>query len=240
MYANASEALAAMKPDLSDTKVARNTWLTYYHDELIALRFHRTEIAMFMPWGVKLDVRGITARTDARGWFTKTTWRRIDELTPASVRTERGLKLIGPNENIYVHGTQVLSDGIVVNHPIEPLVERRIRDVTKTYPQKLRRYADQSVAAWLDWQQPNECCMRANVMTDDYDMHLLTHVEQGDVVVLRELEDYANALRQSHERSRENFIHTIRAHARCACRRLMEPAIARLAPDLTYPQRFTA
>lgn len=238
MIANANEAIETLRhgrtgEHLPTKIVARNTKLVYYTDELIGLQFHNTVIARFTPNGCIIDTRG-DGRED--GWFTVTTWERIDSFTQARTFTNRGLRFIdsgaGSGAMLYTHGTRVDAKGKVIDRPgLEPELDARICWCVERLPDKITRHCKKVVAAWADWDEPRDCCR-----DDDSPLHYLGHVERNEYVVPPVLDGLAQSIRSNDvwgDRLRDKLAKDFRDSLR---RRLVPAAIGAIAPDFPYPQ----
>lgn len=234
MIATSEQAVEALRHKrtgevLPTKKVERNTRLVYYADELVALRFHQTDIARYTPNGVVLDTRDNPddPSPHGEGWFTITTWARIDEFTPARTHVHRGIRYV--RDRLYVPGIFVHPDG-TIESPIEPEMDEAIERILRTYPQRLRRHADKIVEAWAKWANPLPCCRSAEV----WQLHYLDHFEANEPAVPTFVANAAASLgRESWgERLRENLRKTTREQLKP----LIQYAIKRTMPDFPYPQ----
>lgn len=238
MIANAHEAVEALRHrrtgEVLPTKsVARNTKLVYYADELVGLKFHNTIIAKFTTNGAVIDTRDSFGDP---GWFTITTWERINEFTRARTFTNNGLRYIdtqtGDGAALYMHGTTIDANGRVLNVPLEPEIGERISAIVCNLPAKIRRHAEKVIARWVDWGEPSNCCGEARLPI----LHSLAHVERNEYAVPPELDGLAQSLRSVNvwgDRLRNELTKRFREHLRDS---LIPAAVQAVAPDFPYPQ----
>lgn len=246
MLANAEQALQKLRHKrtgvvLPAKNIAHNTKLIYLHDEAVGLQFHRTIIATYLRDGVLIDTRDRGLDT---GWFTKTTWERIDEWTPARTCQERGLRYIATSPGdgysdreyqLYTHGTFVRPDGSA-DVPLHPLTSEAIAEVHRTWPRKIKRYAERSVKLWREWGMAPECCSES-VHGERWIAHLEQHIRDNAYAVFPDFErHFAEPLRhQGFEDDAlaksvsENFARFLR-------RSVIPAIIDRIDPDFPYPQ----
>lgn len=215
---------------LATKNVQRNTKLVYYCDELIALRFHKTDIAHFMPDGVRLDVRanGLDPSPNDQGWFTITTWARIDEFTSARTYTHRGIRHV--NDRLYAHGMFIRPDGSIES-PLEPEQDAAICRVMNTYPQRFRRHAARVAEAWKSWGEVSLCCRDA----EDIRGHTLDHVEANEPAIPSEVQSFVESLRMA-DMHGERLMAKLTAMLRKSFKPLLGVAVNRTCPEFPYPQ----
>lgn len=240
MIANAHEAVEALRHartgEVLPTKnIARNTKLVYYADELIGLKFHNTVIAKYTPNGAIIDTRDTFGD---KGWFTMTTWERINEFTRARTFTNAGLRFIdtrtGSGACLYMHPTRLDSNGAVIEPPLEPEIDARIQSIVANLPSKITRHAKKVVAAWRDWDEPAECCKQMHA--DRNSLHYLGHVERNEYVIPPVLEPLAQSIRADNvwgDRMCELLTKKFRESLRDT---LVDHAVHAIAPNFPYPQ----
>jgi hypothetical protein len=245
MFSTASEAMEGLRHKrtgeiLQSKVIDRNTKLVYLDDEMIGLRFHDTIIAKYMRDHVVIDTRD---RFHPEGWFTVTTWQRIDEWTPARTFTRNGLRHIcvdpsaGWGSTLFAHGAIVSPDGSCKVPGLTPAQADAIISIKNSWPTKAKRYAKRVVKAWKEWRELDDCCRLGPQGSDDEYEHLLTHFERGEVVVSPMVEDeHAATLRQRGlsgdalcAQLAEDLAHELKTH-------LIPIAIRRVAPEFPYPQ----
>lgn len=241
MIATANEAVEALRHRrtgevLATKKIARNTRLVYFADELVGLKLHDTIIAMYKPDGVTIDVRGSGAPND-QGWFTNVTLQRLQDWTPARIERANGLTFLrvptaGDPLALYAHGTHVRPDGSC-EIPIEPVIQRAIVHVVRSYPAKLRRHADQILDAWSRWNVPSACCLSAE---DEMAHYLTAHFERGDVCVPPVFHTLMTYERDTTGLYGEKLLERGRTWLRDELKQFTALAVKQLAPEFPYPQ----
>lgn len=256
MYANASEAIEGLRHrrtgEILPTKnIARSTKLVYLDDACVGLRYHDTIIARYERDGVRLDTRD---RNNSNGWFTVTTWDRIDSFTPARTFQRNGLRhmVLDPAaggwepSRLYAHGTLVSPNGSC-DIPLEQTQSEAIERIVKQYGPKALRVAKKMVERWRKFEQPQRCCIDAQpqasegASTDTMVAHYLKHFERNEPVVIPQVGGIADEIRQSQQPAFRNnpdyFANEIsRRLAEELRTRLIPLAIAQTAPDFPYPQ----
>lgn len=245
MLANAEQALERLRHKqtgeiLPSKIIDRNTRLVYLDDQAVGLRFYDTFIAKYLHDGVLIDTRD---RHNQRGWFTVTTWQRIGDWTPARTFSRDGLRhiVVDPaagwdSAKLYTHGTLVYPDGSC-EIPMDPATSDAIAHVKRTWPAKLKRYAEKVVALWRDWEMPRECCHDALLDgATGYSAHLADHVRRNDYAVPHGFEeDIARLFRNRFEgdalaaKVAEHYTKTLREA-------LIPVAIHALDPNFPFPQ----
>lgn len=237
MIATATEAVDALRHkrtgEILPTKtIARNTKLVYYDDELVGLKFHNTVIARFTTNGCTINTRDRWQDATDHGWFTLTTWARIDEFTKARTFTNGGLRFIqaNPGESaiLFMHGTKLDSNGAVIDTPMEPEIAARIEHAALKMPKKLARHAQHVIDRWADWGEPAECC-------GDESAHYLKHVEANEYVIPPWLDKLAQNLR-SNDVWGETLREQLTKELREKLRQMLPAAIRKIAPEFPYPQ----
>jgi hypothetical protein len=238
MIATASEAVDALRHkrtgEILPTKtVARNTKLVYYDDELVGLKFHNTVIARFTTNGCTINTRDRWQDATDRGWWTLTTWARIDEFTKARTFTNGGLRFIHANPGegamLFMHGTKLDSNGAVIDHPMEPEILSRVEHAALKLPQKIARHANHVMDAWTDWGEPLPCCREGG------DEHYLQHVEANEYVIPPWLDALAQNIR-SGDVWGEKLRDVLTKQLREKLRELIPVAVRKIAPEFPYPQ----
>lgn len=240
MLANATEAVEALRHkrsgEILPTKnVARNTKLIYYADELVGLKFHNTVIARYTPNGVTIDTRDDWSNVLDHGWFTVTTWERINEFTRARNFTRGGLRFIdnaaGDGALLYTHGTKLDEQGRVIDTPLTPEANDAIQYAVFSLPQKIRRHTDKVMERWIAWDQPLTCCQQRTGGA-----HYLDHVEHNEYVIPVKLDQIAGNLRSARmwgDRLRDELAKRLREELR---NELVPAAVKKAAPGFPYPQ----
>jgi hypothetical protein len=246
MYANAEEALNGLRRKrrngprtgaiLPERIVANNTKLMYFADELIGLKYHNTLIAMYMPDGVRIDTRD---PGDITGWFTVTTWDRIDSFTPAVTFSRNGLRHVkdGPdwaNARLFTHGAKIHPDGTWTGL-LDPAEDKAIQEIAVAWRQKARRFANRLVTAYLRWDQPPGCCHANTFANGDEIDHYLDHFRANEPVLNAALRQELHYSRQSGV-GRDFIKHGTARVAGLLRKRLTPRAIANVAPEFPYPQ----
>lgn len=246
MYATASEAMEGLKHKrtgeiLPSKTVARNTKLLYLDEDLVGLRFHDTIIARYERDGVVIDTRD---RYNGKGWFTVTTWNRIDQFTPARTFQENGLRkiVIDPglgwgSAQLYAHGAHVSPDGSCEIPDLSREQSEAIVATKKNFGARVKRYAAKVVKDWREWEMPRDCCRHAaNSEDEDLMAHMFGHFKRKEPAVPPSIEMLASQPRGS--------MLDPEALAAEVTRRLYEQlqsqflplAIAQIAPEFPYPQ----
>jgi hypothetical protein len=241
MIATANDAVETLKHKrsgevLATKKIARNTRLVYYADELVGLKLHDTIIAMYRPDGVTIDLRGPGSPND-QGWFTNVTLDRIATFTPARIERAGGLTwLVDPANGLvpYAHGAHVNPNGSC-EMPIDPALLAAVARVVATYPAKLRRHADKIITAWQNWEQPRECCSKANAEQEHWP-HQLDHFERGEVVIPPVFGTFMRSPTSNGGAYGDKLIEQGREELRTDLKELTQLAVKRLVPDFPYPQ----
>jgi len=238
MYATSEQAIEGLRHKRSNevlpTKIIdRNTRLVYYCDEMVALRFHKTDIAIYTPNGVRIDTRSNPSDPSphGEGWFTMTTWQRINDHTPASNYTQGGIRYV--KDRLYLHGMFITPDG-EIDSPVEREVEDAILHVLRTYPAKLRRHAAKVADAWESWEGPWSCC--ANAQRDgEWEGHYLRHIEANEYVVPPRMHVMVNNLR-ANDCYGERLMVSLRKQIRTDMKPMLRLAVKRVWPEFPYPQ----
>jgi len=239
MYATAEQATEGLRHrgtgELLPTKlIDRNTRLVFYDEEMVALRFHKTDIAIYTPNGVVIDTRGNPAGEQSphrEGWFTMTTWQRIDSYTPVRTHTEKGVRYV--NGRLYTHGMAIDPNGEIVS-PIERALEDALLRVLRTYPQRLKRHADKTAAAWQSWGYPLECCCDA-ANDNAWVIHYLGHIEAKDYAVPYHADRIVANLR-SEGHYGERLVAALATRLRAEFKPMLRHAVKRVYPEFPYPQ----
>lgn len=242
MIANAEQAVEKLRHArtgevLPSKIIDRNTRLVYLDDEMVGLRFHDTIIARYLRDGVLIDTRD---PLHPSGWFTVTTWNRIDAWTPARTYTRYGLRHLmldpsagwdGPSR-LYAHGSFVSSDGSC-EIPLAQETSDAITEIKRIWPSKLKRHANRAVRAWRDWGEPRDCCKES---FGHLAQHYVKHIERGETFIPPDIDGFADPLR---ERMLQGDVLCGRLEQVLADdfrEELIPLAIARVAPDFPYPQ----
>lgn len=234
MIATSEQAVEALRHKrtgevLPTKKVDRNTRLVYYADELVALRFHQTDIARYTPNGVIIDTRENPddPSPHGEGWFTITTWERINTYTLANTHTNRGIRYV--RDRLYVPGIFIHADG-TIESPVEREMEDAVQRVLRTYPQRLSRHAEKVVDAWIAWAQILDCCQGC---WDD--AHYLDHVEANEPAIPAIVAQHAEQLRRD-EYLGERLRTALLKQTRQLFKPLIRHAVKRTLPEFPYPQ----
>lgn len=244
MYATADEALEGLRHKrtgalLPTKNVANNTKLIYFADELVGLQLHATIIALYKPNGVSIDVRGPASPT-GEGWFTNVTWERLDRFTPVRSHSHEGLRRIRHKDaergtsRLYAHGAHISPDGSC-EIPLEPFIEREIERTIRTFSGRARRLADRTVKAWMEWEEPPDCC-RAYESGDGLRMHYLDHLEAGEPIIPFAMHHWVNELRSQRGYYGDALLYELRAKTREWLNSFRTDAVKRLCPEFPYPQ----
>lgn len=243
MIATANDAVEALRHRrtgevLATKKLARNTRLIYFADELVGLKLHDTIIAMYKPNGVTIDLRG-PGSPNSEGWFTNVTLDRIANFTPARLERAGGITwLIDPSLPggmlPYAHGTHVNSNGSC-EMPLDPALLSAIARIVETYPQKLRRHADKIIRLWHDdWAQPASCCTGRGEQSEWE--HHLDHFERGEVVIPPSFGVFMRSPTSNGNSYGDELLDHGRRELRTDLKQLTQLAIKRVAPEFPYPQ----
>lgn len=240
MIANAEQAVEHLRHkrtgEILPTKtVARNTKLVFYDDELVGLKFHNTIIARFTTNGCEINTRDRWQDQTDHGWFTLTTWARIDEFTKARTYTNGGLRFIsGPESSIlFMHGTKLDSNGAVIDTALDPAILSRIEHTHFTLRGKMNRHAQKVVGQWAEWAEPAECCGDSTPV--DECAHYLKHVEANEYVVPPWLDKLAQNIRTGDvwgDKLRDELTKQLREKLR----QMIPVAVQKIAPQFPYPQ----
>lgn len=195
MYANAAEAIdkglrhKGTKEILATKNIAKNTKLVYLDDDCVGLRFHDTIIARYERKGVKIDTRD---RQHPKGWFTVTTWDRINQFTPAKTFQQDGLRHIlldpstggwGGESRLFAHGAFVSPNG---RCKVDMTREQSdaIVDIKRNQTKKVARHSKKLVKLARDFEQVHSCC-RISAEGGNHvgvDHHAFEHFKAGEVV----------------------------------------------------------
>lgn len=176
MLRTAEDALELLNGDSHTAQIRPNTHLIYLNEDRIALKLYDTIIASFRPFGVKINVRG---------HHTRTTWRRINELTSANTRAKNFLRYFDTEHGpvLYEPGITIDPSGNVVT-PMLPSHQRAVEATVMKAQRELRSYAFKAVANW-DRGGPVEGTLNAR--------QIVSHIDNGDEPVLTdEMTQYAN------------------------------------------------
>lgn len=241
MIATADEAVEALRHRrtgevLATKKVARNTRLVYFADELVGLKLHDTLIAMYRPDGVTIDLRG-PGSPNEEGWFTNVTLDRISTFTPARIERGGGITwLIDPADGLvpFVHGAHINPNGSCVM-PIEPALLSAAARIIQTYPQKLRRHADKIIRAWKNWEQPQTCCIDASPEQNEWPHHL-DHFERGEIVIPPGFAVFMRSPEANGHAYGDDLVDHGRRELLTDLKDLTRIAVKRIAPEFPYPQ----
>lgn len=241
MIATADQAVEALRHRrtgevLATKKIARNTRLVYFADELVGLKLHDTLIAMYRPDGVTIDLRGPGA-PNSEGWFTNVTLDRISTFTPARVQRDGGITWLldpanGPQP--FVHGAHVNPNGSC-EMPIDAALLSAAARIIQTYPQKLRRHADKIIRAWQNWEQPQTCCTEAAVEQGEW-LHHLDHFERGEVVIPPGFATFMRSPLSNGGAYGDELVEAGRRELLTDLKDLTRLAVKRIAPEFPYPQ----
>lgn len=248
--ATAEQALEALRHKrtgeiLATKKLAGNTRLVYFADELVGLKLHQSLIAMYKPNGVTIDLRG-QASPNGEGWFTKVTLDRISEFTPARISRGGGLTwLSDPEQGLlpYAHGAHLSTNGSW-EMPIEPQVLAAVAGIVVKFPRKVKRYTNRIIKAWENWEQPFDCCTEALAVETIYDAagtplpstHLLDHFERGQVVIPPEFARFMREQTANGFAYGEKLLNQGRDILLSDLQGLTALAVKRIAPEFPYPQ----
>lgn len=242
MIATANDAVEALRHRrtgevLATKKLARNTRLVYYADELVGLKLHDTIIAMYKPDGVTIDLRG-PGSPNGEGWFTKVTLDRIASFTPARLERAGGITwLVHPSlpDGMlpYAHGAHVNPNGSC-EMPIDPALLTAIGRIVETYPQKLRRHADKIMRHWQLWMQVESCCTGRGEQSEWE--HHLDHFERGEVVIPPSFGTFMRSPTSNGNAYGDELLNHGRRELLADLKQLTQLAVKRVAPDFPYPQ----
>lgn len=249
MYATAEQALeglrhARTKEILPTKTIARSTKLIYLDDDLVGLRFHDTIIARYERDGVRIDTRD---RRKPDGWFTVTTWNRIDQFTPARTFQREGLRfmVIDPftgsapydgETRLYEHGAFISPDGSC-EIDLTPEQSDGILAAKTNIRRKVKRYANNVVKRWREWEKPLACCERRG--EEGAYEHYFGHFRANEPVIPTNIEALASNLRDSPLFSfdADSLARELRDRLTNDFQSQFLPlAIAQIAPDFPYPQ----
>lgn len=162
---NAHAAISRLDGELS-LRIDRETYLMRVTDDVAALRYYKTIIAWFGRTATKIDTQG---------WHTRSTWRRINKLTPAASNATNFLRYINqPNGDrvLYEPGICVDPEGMVIN-PMLPSRQQRIEAAVRDTIHWTRTFTTNVVRSW-DGMHEERCeCWGNGTSTDQ---HLLAHV----------------------------------------------------------------
>lgn len=250
MYATAGEAIEGLRHkrtgEILPTKtIARNTKLMYLDEHLVGLRFHETIIARYERDGVTIDTRD---RHNREGWFTVTTWNRIDEFTPARTFTRDGLRhiLIDPMAGgipyqgkslLYAHGARVSPDGSCEIPDLSAEQSDAIIATKKNLPARVKRYCTNVVKNWREWEMPRDCCQAAMVSPDTNTWaHYFTHFRSKEPAIPPNLETLATAPRGRMLTPDQLAGEIVRLLTTELQSKFLPLAIAQIAPEFPYPQ----
>lgn len=247
MYATASEAIEGLRHkrtgEILPTKtIARNTKLIYLDDDLVGLRFHDTIIARYERDGVCIDTRD---RHNATGWFTVTTWNRIDSFTPARTFTENGLRhiLVDPMVSgrpyngkslLYAHGALVSPDGSCEIPDLSPEQSDAIVHVKRNIGDRIKRWTEKVIADWRAWEAPRACCERR--MHDGVWAHYFEHFKAKEVAIPPNIEMLAQGPRGRMLGPDQLAAEVARLLIQEFKSQFLPLAIAQIAPEFPYPQ----
>lgn len=250
MYATASEAMEGLrhrrtKEILPSRTVARNTKLVYLDEDLVALEFHNTFIAKYLRDHVVIDTRD---RREPKGWFTVTTWNRIDQFTPARTATENGLRriVIDPaagwdSTRLFEHGAIVSPDGSCEIPNLTAEQSDGIIAAKKKVPPKSKRFAKNAVKAWREWGDPLPCCEETfsnHANSAGMWEHYFEHFRANEVAVHPSMEILVNDQRMQRAGLDPDLLtHELeRKLAHAFTEQFLPLAIERIAPNFPYPQ----
>lgn len=256
MYATAAEAIEGLRHKqtgeiLPSKVIDRNTKLVYLDESLIGLRFHDTIIAKYMRDRVVIDTRDSNY---TQGWFTKTTWERINTYTPARTFASNGLRHImivccPPGQPyayacggsmLYMHGTEVFPDGTCNVPDLHMEQSQAIVQVKRSLPAKIDRHARRVVKSWREWAQTPDCChdiLRERDALLDVYLHSLQHVTACEYVVPRDFElEYVSQLRDEGFQGDALCRLVAKKYAADLKNMLIPLAIRQITPNLPYPQ----
>lgn len=249
MYATASEAMEGLrhkrtKEILPSKTIARNTKLVYLDEQSIALEFHKTFIARYERDHVVIDTRD---RRKPQGWFTVTTWNRIDQFTPARTSVDNGLRhiVMDPaagwgSSQLFAHGAIVSPDGSCEIPDLTSQQSDAIIAIKKNFPARLKRYTKKIVERWRKWEDPSDCCMRAyeNAGRTEETVweHYHRHVQAKDVFIPPNIEMLVNRDKYDKFLPDALALELERKLNEELLPKFLPLAIAHIAPEFPYPQ----
>jgi hypothetical protein len=213
-------------------KLANNTYLEWFDDELLALRLHQTRIAWYTPEYVKLTLEG---------WRTMTTWGRVTEFTPARTFGSAGLFYVVDNGAgsgvLFEEGIKVAPDGSVLN-PMLPSTQSAIERAVHGTSRKLTPWLRKCVRAWDDtWDDDELVCpdcakWRTIANNEGYLEHVVeAHFPHEPVL----FEDLNSWLGFAPNVRGDAFVAAAVASLRHSLRdRLIEIELRRVAPDFPW------
>lgn len=248
MIANVEQALAHLKHKrtgelLATKNIARNTKLVYFADELVGLRFHKTDIALYMDEGVRLDTRECPDDPSpfGQGWFTMTTWERIDSFTPARTFTTNGLRYVrdvpSGESHLYVPGMIVRIDGSLDPDTImQPELESRIVRTKAGFTAKAKRFANKVVERWSNWAAPLHCCRSHPLDSEAGHRHYLDHFDANEYAVPTDMDNWADVIRTNLHVTGPELLHRLRDTMAHNLHPLLTLSIKTLSPEFPYPQ----
>lgn len=248
MIATADQAIEALRHRrtgevLATKKIARNTRLVYFADELVGLKLHDTLIAMYRTDGVTIDLRG-PGSPNPEGWFTNVTLDRIATFTPARIERGGGITwLVDPADGLvpYAHGAHISPNGSC-EMPIDPALLGAVARVIATYPAKLRRYVNKIMRAWQNWEQPKDCCTDCFGEADcfggaeSWRHHYLDHFERGEIAIPPGFATFMRSQMANLDAYGDELVDRGRAELLVALKDLTRLAVKRIAPEFPYPQ----
>jgi hypothetical protein len=251
MYANAQQAMQGLKHKrsgeiLPSKIIARNTKLVYLDEDCVALQFHKTFIARYERDRVVIDTRD---RTKPDGWFTKTTWERIDEFTPARTFTHEGLRHIhvdpmaggrpyAGEARLFAHPAIVSPDGSC-EIDLTPEQSRAILAAKRNTPKKVKRYAKNMVKHWREWGEPLDCCQKSfelmGMGRETWEHHF-KHF-RADEMALLPVEPMLTGRTGQYALNPDLLANELERRLTTELSSKFVPlAIAHIAPDFPYPQ----
>lgn len=182
MLATAADAHELLGDQL-ERKVANNTRIVRVTDKLAALKLHGTFIAWYGENACLLNVSD---------WNTRTTWRRINDFTPATPRGRRFLRYIDQPDGdriLYEPDLRVDADGNVLN-PMLPSRQRRIENAVSEFMANCKAYAEAAVTRWDNFGS-TVCDCQYDPVAEREQQHYLNHLQERDPVLPSNLQEYA-------------------------------------------------
>ena len=171
MLRNAADA-HEMLGDQLERNVAVRTSIVRVTDKVAALKLHDTFVAWYGENGSMLNVGD---------WNTRTTWKRINDFTPARPVGHQLLRYIDqPNGDrvLYEPDIRIDPEGMVTN-PMFPTRQARIEDTARTFLTNVRRYARTAVEGWDDFED-HDCECSYGLCDQE---HYLRHIEANDPIL---------------------------------------------------------
>lgn len=175
--------------DRLERKIAHATKLVRVTDRVAAMRLHDTFIAWYGANGCLVNVGE---------WNTRTTWRRINDFTPATPRGHHLLRyVVQPNGDqvLYQPDIRIDPDGTVTN-PMLPSRQRRIEKAARDFLRDAKAYARTAVSAW-DCYANEDCSCERTPAADLTPDHFLAHVEARDSVLPHKFQFHARKLAET-------------------------------------------